>query len=140
MPRVRLSKNAIEKTQPTGSTPIFLWDEELRGFGVSIQPSGQRSFVIRYRSRQGRRDRRMVIGRYGALTIQEARREARALLAEVDRGGDPASERQSAAGATTVKGLGELYLAEHAAQHHKDGGSERAHSPPPPRLDPCLCA
>ncbi len=66
----------------------------------------------------------MVIGRYGAMTIQEVGREARALLGEVDRGGGPASERQASAGAMTVREFGNLYLAEYAEQHHKDGWAE----------------
>ena len=38
----------------------------------------------------------MVLGRYGVLTPEEARREAREALARVSRGKDPAAEREKA--------------------------------------------
>ena len=48
-----------------------MWDRELRGFGVQVMPSGLKSFVIRYRTAEGRH-RRVVIGRYGLMTVEEA--------------------------------------------------------------------
>ena len=48
----------------------FVWDRELRGFGVQVMPSGLKSFVIHYRTPEGRH-RRVVIGRYGLMTVEE---------------------------------------------------------------------
>jgi hypothetical protein len=41
----------------------FLWDRELRGFCVQVMPSGLKSFVIQY-------PRRVVLGRYGLMTVE----------------------------------------------------------------------
>ena len=69
----------------------FVWDRELRGFGVQVMPSGLKSFVIQYRPPDGRQ-RRAVIGRYGLMTVEEARTVAHEKLVavfDVD-GDDPA--------------------------------------------------
>jgi Arm DNA-binding domain len=46
----------------------FVWDRELRGFGVQVMPSGLKSFVIQYRTPAGK-NRRVVIGRFGLMTV-----------------------------------------------------------------------
>jgi len=50
----------------------FAWDRELRGFGVQVMPSGLKSFVVQYRTPESR-TRRLVSGRYGLMTVDEAR-------------------------------------------------------------------
>ncbi len=44
----------------------------IRGFGVQVMPSGLKSFVIRYRTPESR-PRRVAIGRFGLMTVEEAR-------------------------------------------------------------------
>jgi integrase len=124
MSSVKLSKKLVEDHQLPPSGTMFLWDTDLRGFGVSLQHTGVRSYVVRYRVRGSRRDRRMVIGRHGPLTLQQARQEAKRLLGEVAQGRDPAADRQSQAAAMDLKDLGEIYLVEHAKRRHKDEGRE----------------
>ena len=55
----------------------FIWDRDLKGFGLKITPSGRKSFVAQYRNREDGRTRRLAIGTYGALTVEEARSQAR---------------------------------------------------------------
>jgi integrase len=100
---------AIDAIKPD-ATERVLWDDELRGFGLRVKPAGRKSFLIQYRNRQGR-SRRLTVGSYGRLTPDEARREARRLLGDVDRGQDPAERRSDERKAITVADLCQEYLA-----------------------------
>ena len=89
----------------------FVWDRELRGFGVQVMPSGLKSFVIQYRTPEGR-NRRAVIGRYGLMTVEDARKLAHEKLVAVSKGVDPVAEEAKAAGLLTVAEVCDWYLAE----------------------------
>lgn len=106
----KLTKRTIDATSPVPAKDVFLWDDALPGFGLRVKPSGAKSFVIQYRNPHGR-SRRVTVGRYGVLTPEEARDEARQLLAAVARGADPAQQRGEDRSAWTVKQLCDEYLA-----------------------------
>lgn len=118
--RVKLAKRTIDALEPMGRAYV-VWDAEIPGFGVRISPRGRRSFLFRYRVGGGRRgrDREPVIGVYGALTPDEARKIARAWAAEVAAGGDPAQTRAQVRDAPTMSEVFDRYLAEHAELHKK---------------------
>jgi Arm DNA-binding domain len=67
----KFTKRTIDSAKP-GSRDSFLWDSELRGFGVRVKPSGTGAFIIQCRNIEGR-SRRCVIGQYGILTVEQAR-------------------------------------------------------------------
>ena len=35
----KISKTTIDKIEPDPDRDVFLWDDELRGFGVRVKPS-----------------------------------------------------------------------------------------------------
>ncbi|MGE0094227.1 MAG: tyrosine-type recombinase/integrase [Alphaproteobacteria bacterium] len=113
----KLTKRTIDQLAVRDEEYV-LWDSELRGLGLKVLPSGKKVFVLFYRTQTGRQ-RRPVIGQFGALTVDQARDLAREWLVEVSRGGDPSGARQLRRKALTVKDLGARYLAEHAAIHKK---------------------
>ena len=112
----KLTKQTVDALKPSkvGVKGSYLieWDQELRGFGVKVVASGLKTFVVQYRNAQGR-SRRIMIGRYGVMTLEEARREAKTVLGRIARGVDPLEEKQAAAGdAITVAEVCDWYLAE----------------------------
>ena len=88
-----------------------IWDAAVPGFGARRQKGAAVSYVLMYRTREGRQ-RRFTIGRHGAWTPDTAREEARRLLGEVVRGADPAADKREAREAMTVAELCDAYLAD----------------------------
>src|SRR3712207_9161177 len=89
-----------------------VWDAAVRGFGCRRQKGTALTYVLFYRTREGRQ-RWFTIGRHGApWTPDTAREEARRLLGEVAAGRDPASEKRAARDALSVAELCDRYLAE----------------------------
>jgi integrase len=89
-----------------------VWDSEMRGFAVRVQPSGLKSYFLKYRAASGRQ-RWQRLGRVSEITPEEARKIARGILNAVDKGEDPGAVRM------TVRELAARFLAEHAEAKRK---------------------
>ena len=103
--KLTLTKRTVDNLRPA-DRPWIVWDDRLVGFGVRVQPSGAKSFLINYcigRGGRKARNRRIAIGRCGHLAPEEARRLAQELLGHVARGEDPAQERADSRGMPTLR-------------------------------------
>jgi len=122
VPIHKLSKSVVENIEPL-ETDVVVWDEALPGFGVRIKPSGVRSYVVQYRNRLTGASKRMTIGQHGPLlTFDQAKRQARTILADAMRGLDPAEAQRSARGAPTVRNLTSDYIERHAVPNKRPKG------------------
>jgi integrase len=90
------------------------WDADVPGLGLRPLPSGRKAWVLRYRVRG--RQRIVVLGAFGAITLEAARRIAQKRLARLaDTSEDPCSRRERG---ETVGAFVPVYL-EHARQNVK---------------------
>lgn len=107
----KLTKRVVDAIKPTGSREI-VWDTDLKGFGLSVTKTGAKSFVVQYRTHGGRSglSRRLTLGRYGTLTVEEARALAKRALGGVAKGEDPAGERQKQRRASSLRELVDRYV------------------------------
>lgn len=112
----KLTKRLVESLEPT-ATGYFVWDNEVKGFGVRIMPSGTRTYQVQYR--KGGRTRRVSIGRHGNVTADQARLRARQLLGDVASGGNPVEEISLHRRAPSVGALCERFFETHAQQRCK---------------------
>jgi integrase len=110
----KLSKTVVERIKAT-ERDMVVWDETLPGFGVRVKPSGVRSYIVQYRNRHTSASKRLTIGQHGPLlTFHQAKKQARALLADAMRGEDPAEARKGTRKAPSVADLAADYLERHA--------------------------
>ena len=98
---------AAAKCEPGAERSIF-WDESLPSFGLIVTGNGAKSFCVQYRA-NGRSRR---IGLKAALSLSDARKEAKAILGRVAKGGDPLAERRkvNAAAANTLQSVCAAYF------------------------------
>ncbi|MBV9200623.1 MAG: tyrosine-type recombinase/integrase [Alphaproteobacteria bacterium] len=124
----KLTKRTVDAIRPDPhGREAFVWDTgdgALKGFGVRMMPSGIASYLVQYRTKEGR-TRRLVIGKLGVLTPDEARKLASDKLKEVATGGDPSAERHRVRReALIIAQLADLYLADGpAAKPNKKASS-----------------
>jgi len=101
---------AVKSLQKPASGQKFLWDSELRGFGVRVIPSGLKTFILQYRNAEDR-SRRIALGRFGVMTVEQARVAAKVKLGDIAKGLDPA-EGGGPSDKVTINEVCEWYLAE----------------------------
>ena len=104
MPTVKITKRVVDAAMATGKNH-FLWDTEVKGFGLKVSATGKRSYIFQYRT-GGRESatKRFTIGEHGSpWTPDLARKEALRLAGLVRQGNDPREdERQRRRAAVTL--------------------------------------
>jgi integrase len=91
---MKLTKSAIDKlVAPKDRDQSFFRDDQLKGFAIRITTSGVKSFIVE--KLVSGKVKRMTLGRYGELTVEQARKEAQKLLGKIATGIDPIAEKQS---------------------------------------------
>lgn len=111
---MKLTKQRIDALRYVGnsSQKRILWDDSLPGFGCRVYPSGKKSFVLSYRV-AGKKSL-ITLGRYGATTVDQARKLAVQYSANIIAGNDPLEGRRQARLGETVRDLAKTYLEQHA--------------------------
>ena len=89
MPTVVLSASFVRRALcPDGRKEIDFFDATQRGFMLEVRCSGGKTYYQRY-SDERRRERQYKLGPADVLTLDQARRKARQVVAEALLGPDP---------------------------------------------------
>ena len=89
-----LTVQSVERLKPDPARRLEIPDAGLQSLYLVIQPSGMKSWAVRYRS--GGVPRKLTLGPYPALDLATARARAREAIQKVALGHDPATEKKQA--------------------------------------------
>jgi len=90
---MQITKSIVDQISPTPSkengitNQVFYRDSTIAGFGVRVTSGGAKSFIVEKRI-QGKVNR-VTLGKYGNLTVEQARKEAIRILGEIATGTVP---------------------------------------------------
>ena len=92
MPKVKLTKKYIDRL-PSISKRVDYYDTECKGLMLRLNVSGDKYYAIRYRNQIGKY-MRYTIGKHGAITLIQARKEAHRLLGLLSQGVDIQAQKK----------------------------------------------
>ena len=96
-----------------------VWDDDLKGFGVRVHPTGRKVYIVKTRYRG--RVIKMTIGPHGAVTPSYARVRAAEIITDARAGKNPTGRN---ADAPTMTALGKRFLKEYVSTHCKPSTAE----------------
>lgn len=108
---LKLTKQTADAAEMRASR-YTIWDASLPGFGLRVEPTGGRIWVVQYRADGGGRNapqRFVSLGKYPLVSAPDARTAAKKILAKVEIGEDPAGDLKERRRAMTVTQLINLY-------------------------------
>lgn len=117
MPTVKLTKTVVERATPEKSA-YELRDTITPGFLCKVTPKGRRVFMLSYRTNAGDK-RKPAIGRFGELTVDQARSIAQEWMAEVRRGKDPSAAKHAARRALSIKELCDKFIDDYSVPKNR---------------------
>ena len=101
--QANITAELVKKLTPK-EKPFEVWDSNLKGFIVRVQPSGIKTFIVEYA-----RHKRITIGQISAISASDARKEAAKRIADYIQGNDPQEEKKAKNALTFEEFVKELY-------------------------------
>lgn len=116
----KLTARYVEAIKPR---PVRFEERDVlvTGLTLRVTPNGVKSWAVVYSRKSDGRKRRFTIGEYPAFTLETARSEAKAVLARVARGEDPAGDGEARKQAYTFRRLADAWFERHAKTNRTKG-------------------
>lgn len=112
----KLTKRTVEAAVPPQRGDRFVWDSEIRGFGLRLYASGRRLFLFQYQAPATDTTRRLALGEYPAITVDQARQLAQRASAQIADDRDPKGDDTDQLLRRTIAEVFPEYLAERSAK------------------------
>lgn len=121
---IKISKRIVEALE-VQDRDVDFYDDDLKGFGVRVRPSGRRTYFVMMRHKYVMR--RFTIGSHGAVTAEAARLKAKQIISDLAIDKNPTAEQEAVRNSVTVRSLGERFIDEYVPCHLKPstGGEYR---------------
>src|SRR5258708_4199203 len=98
MPHEKLTPAFVRDAQVPTKGRVTYWDTAMPSCGLMVTDKGARSFVRKYRNAQHIQRKKTwaarIDGSSTGLTLDQAKREAKKLAGDVEKGGDPVEENR----------------------------------------------
>jgi integrase len=117
-----LTAAVVEKAKANPDKRREIPDGLLAGLYLIVQPSGSKSWAVRYR--RGTKSRKHTLGPYPTLGLREAREHARKALLRVQAGGDPGLDkkierRRAIDGKDSFEAVARLFIERHLRKKNR---------------------
>jgi integrase len=113
---IKISKRTVEALEPS-DRDVDYYDEDLKGFGVRVRPSGRKTYFVMMRHKYVMRH--FTVGSHGAIAPEQARLKAKQIISDLAIDKNPTADMEALRNAVTVKSLGERFLDEYVPIHCK---------------------
>ena len=113
---IKISRRTVEALEPM-ERDVDYYDEDLKGFGVRVRPSGRKTYFVMMRHKCVMR--RFTVGTHGSVAPEQARLKAKQIIADLAIDKNPTAEVDAVRTAITVRSLGERFIDEYLPCHLK---------------------
>ncbi len=117
----KITKRTVDAIVPQERERV-VWDDEIKGFGVRVHPTGRKVYIVKYRHRG--KAVKATIGPHGPIAPAVARARAAEIITAARTGKDPVAGGRYGAKAPTLREVVERFLTEYVPTHCKPGTAE----------------
>lgn len=117
---ITFTKANLEALPIPTSGRIEYQDNKIPGLKIRITSNNVKSFCV-FKRVKGGSPLRTTLGRYPEMSIEQARRKAAVVLAEIAEGGNPGEIKRALRAELTFSSIFDLYLTRYATVHKKTG-------------------
>ena len=113
---IKISRRSVEALEPM-ARDVDYYDEDLKGFGIRVRPSGRKTYFVMMRHKCVMR--RFTVGTHGSVAPEQARLKAKQIIADLAIDKNPTAKVDAVRTAITVRSLGERFIDEYLPCHLK---------------------
>jgi integrase len=113
---IKISKRTVDVLEPQ-DRDVDHYDEDLKGFGVRVRPSGRKTYFVMMRHKCVMQ--RFTIGSHGTVTAELARLKAKQIISDLAIDKNPTEVEDAVRNSVTVRSLGDRFIDEYVPCHLK---------------------
>lgn len=121
MPVEKITQRLVDTATSNGKAREFYRDSALTGFVLGVTKAGGKAFYVEYRAEGAAFQTRYKFGNPARTSAEDARAEARQLLAAIDKGANPVAEKEKRKAVPTFGEFAQTFLNDEVRAHRSAG-------------------